>query len=656
MLKYTHIYNNTDISKPYNLCCIESNSYNIGLYVNGIFKQMIAPNKGTKYSFNALAALDVTTDNFIKLLAKGTIEASSYTVADRKSIFNDRNYCCLKSNNSTPIELTNINANSFGQSIALSGDGNTIVIGDISINNYRGGAWIHTKSSTGWESVKVAPNDLVMYDYAGKCVAISADGNTVVIGAPYHNSYRGALYVYTKNGSSWNEHKLAPQILTSSTGFGDSISISSDGTTIFAGAPYANNSSGVLYIYTKTTYSWNEEVFNPNLSTNSFFGYSVDVSGDGTTIIIGAPQQSSYKGACYVCKRNLSNWTAIKLAPIDLATHDSFGHSVSISNDGTTIVIGAPYRNGDKGSIYVYTKNGPTWAYSELKPSGLVALDYFGTSVAIAGKGNTIIVGAPYRHNYVGSSYKYTKENTSWAYVEIYPTNLGASAGFGLSVDISTDGETIAIGAPNNNNYNGTTYIYKPSFATLVDNKIVMDSTASKFYFNPKYFNLPQLYIKLYGAEPTDKEINNSYSIEQQLQMINSKLIMSSSIPIGIDINNFDISLDNNLFRTSGNSYSIAIDNLISLDDYAEVGDKIKLVSGTEKLEFTYSPYTTTTYIEPSTSNSTTARIFHYPVTFYNPNKKVLFSFPLNKGINNLAISKTIGSITYNKSLQVTRT
>ena len=196
-------------------------------------------------------------------------------------------------------------------------------------------------------------------------------------------------------------------------------------------------------------------------------------------------------------------------------------------------------------------------------------------------------------------------------------------------------------------------------YISIVNNKLVFGDKATKFYFNPKYFNLPQLYLKLYGAIPSDKDINYNYLDSQQLSMINSKVISFSNLeylPLDIDINTFSFSLDSNLFKTNGNEYYKDINNLISLDDYAEVGDKIKLVSGTEKLEFIYSPYTTTTYIEPSTTNSTTARIFHYPVTFYNPNKKVLFSFPLNKGINNLEISKTIGSITYNKSLQVTRT
>ena len=196
-------------------------------------------------------------------------------------------------------------------------------------------------------------------------------------------------------------------------------------------------------------------------------------------------------------------------------------------------------------------------------------------------------------------------------------------------------------------------------YLVIENGKLVLSSKASKFYFNPKYFNLPQLYLKLYGAVPSDKDINYHYSDSQQLSMINSKVISFSnteSLPIDIDINTFDTTLDSNRFRTTGGSYSLSIDNLISLDDYAKIGDIIKLVSGTERIEFTYSPYTTTTYIEPNNIAVTSARIFHYPVTFYNPNKKVLFSFPLNKGINNLAISKTIGSITYNKSLQVTRT
>ena len=71
MLKYTHLYNTSDVTKPYNLCCIESDSANINLYVNDVFKTTLSPNSGTKYSFLAYKAIDVSKEN-LYLMTKTT--------------------------------------------------------------------------------------------------------------------------------------------------------------------------------------------------------------------------------------------------------------------------------------------------------------------------------------------------------------------------------------------------------------------------------------------------------------------------------------------------------------------------------------------------------------------------------------------------------
>ena len=438
MLKYTHLYNTSDVTKPYNLCCIESDSSNINLYVNDIFKATIAPNKGSKYSFVAYKALDISKENLVQLLAKGTIEADSYTVAERKTIFNDKNYCYIK-------KLTDVNLNNLGGSMAEPQP--------ININTRYLSAWSTNEGTVDGQNdyLKFSPTQTGIYTCNLKAPGyLYLDINIYLINSNNTFSYLGSQAVFSGGTVSKN-------------------------LTFIAGYNYA-------------------------LVVRHYHSYSSSVDYEASVI-----QQFD---------------TPTTIPVIDL-----------------------------KAPITKYV--------------------------------------------------------------------------------------------------------------SIEDNKLVLGDKATKFYFNPEYFNLPQLYLKLYGAIPSDKYINYNYSDSQQLSMINSKVISFSgteSLPIDIDINTFDTTLDSDRFRTTGGSYSLAIDSLISLDDYAKIGNKIKLVSGTEKLEFTYSPYTTTTYIEPNNIATTSARIFHYPVTFYNPNKKVLFSFPLNKGINNLAISKTIGSITYNKSLQVTRT
>ena len=91
------------------------------------------------------------------------------------------------------------------------------------------------------------------------------------------------------------------------------------------------------------------------------FGYSVSISSDGTTALIGArldDDKGTDGGSAYVFKFNGTSWTQqAKLTASDGAANDYFGYSVSISSDGTTALIGATYdddKGTDSGSAYVF--------------------------------------------------------------------------------------------------------------------------------------------------------------------------------------------------------------------------------------------------------------------------------------------------------------
>ena len=92
-------------------------------------------------------------------------------------------------------------------------------------------------------------------------------------------------------------------------------------------------------------------------AANDYFGSSVSISADGTTALIGAYYDDS-KGSAYIFKYNGTSWSQqTKLVASDGATGDLFGYSVSISADGTTALVGA-YNDDDKGSnsgsVYVF--------------------------------------------------------------------------------------------------------------------------------------------------------------------------------------------------------------------------------------------------------------------------------------------------------------
>ena len=96
-------------------------------------------------------------------------------------------------------------------------------------------------------------------------------------------------------------------------------------------------------------------------AARDYFGYSVSISADGTTALIGAyadDDKGSNSGSAYVFKYNGTSWSQqSKLTASDGAASDNFGSSVSISSDGTTALIGAYFdddKGADSGSAYVF--------------------------------------------------------------------------------------------------------------------------------------------------------------------------------------------------------------------------------------------------------------------------------------------------------------
>jgi hypothetical protein len=208
--------------------------------------------------------------------------------------------------------LITISGNSstfFGVSVAISGDSNTIVIGA-----YAGvSAYIFTKlSSNNWStSLTLANATSTLSGPAnsafGNSVAISGDYNTIVVGAYLANN----AYVYSKStGSSWSVTPSVSSTLygPASSWFGAYVGISSDGNNIVVGA-ISNN---VGYIYSKLAYTWasypapipTSSMTGPS---NAFFGKSVAISGDSTTVVIGATNTST----AYIYTSYLSNFIGI---------------------------------------------------------------------------------------------------------------------------------------------------------------------------------------------------------------------------------------------------------------------------------------------------------------------------------------------------------
>ena len=352
---------------------------------------------------------------------------------------------------------TPYNSDHFGWSVSMSDDGNRVIVGteygDVdrrgTLSNGTtqnalsdaGSAHIFSRDAYGaWTHEKELRNPVLQAsDYFGYSVAISGDGNRVIVGAyrdDVNGSDTGTAQIFQRDATttpiSWTHEKelthagVSGQTISSSDQFGWSVSISTDGSLAIVGARYTDSpegNAGSAYVFKRntTTNDWNIEQRLTNtggyLGTESsdYFGYSVAISGDGTRVIVGAYGDNGIgtnlgdQGSAHIFRRDATttpiSWVYEKelqhtssMQSVD--SSDQFGWSVSISNDGNRVIAGARYTNlggGNAGSAYVFDRTTGTndWTLNTMLVHPTPASsDYFGYSVAISGDGTYTIVGA----------------------------------------------------------------------------------------------------------------------------------------------------------------------------------------------------------------------------------------------------------------------
>jgi hypothetical protein len=365
----------------------------------------------------------------------------------------------------------------FGNSVSISDDGNTIVIGAYQEDDTAtgaGSAYIYTRSGTTWTQIqKIQASDAENSDEFGTSVKISGDGNTMIIGADKEDTngnWAGSAYIFTKSGSTWSEQdKIQPTDSTTEQFFGKSVSISDDGNTAIIGAPGQSTGPAAAYIFTRSGTTWSQEakISSPVDPTASYFGGSVDISDDGNTAIIGYSLEDTTAGvdagAAYIYTRSGSTWSQeAKLESDDAEASDMFGVAVSISGDGNTVVVGATGEDtawdnstqAGAGAAYVFARSGSTWSQEGKLQGNIVQTNTsFGHSVSISDDGNTVIVGAHRAdagYSDTGMSFLFTRSGTTWnriTDINALVSDRQANDYFGYSIAICGDGHTIVSGA-----------------------------------------------------------------------------------------------------------------------------------------------------------------------------------------------------------------
>jgi hypothetical protein len=388
----------------------------------------------------------------------------------------------------------------FGWSVALSAEGDTALVGAPGEDNGVGAAWIFARSEKGWTqqgtklTIPASAVNATTCDSEeeggvdeegeegthvcrfGRSVALSADGNTAVIGAPRENGNTGAVWIFTRSittpqGSKWSQgSELSSPEPERKQRFGVSVGVSADGGTLVVGAPHLDG--GRVWTFTGSGTNWSQlggPLTGAGEDGEGLFGESLALSADGDAIVVGAPFDNGQQGAAWGFKRSGSGWEeqGPKLAGATPAPGARFGSSVALSGDASTALVGAPDANGGDGAAYALSSTGTGW--EEQQPAlegGGEGGEGFGGSVALSFDGSVAVVGAGQAEDHGGVTWLFEHEpGGSWGPAQEKLGEGLAGRGtdqFGSGVALSADAETVLVGA-HSAEHTGAAWVFGPS-------------------------------------------------------------------------------------------------------------------------------------------------------------------------------------------------
>ena len=256
---------------------------------------------------------------------------------------------------------------------------------------------------------------------------------------------------------------------TAQAGINFGLSLALEGEEMFIGEPLTVLGSGVVYVYAPDgTGGWVERqrLVADDAVPGDGFGWAAAVDGD--LLVAGAPARDNDTGTAYVFRRDAATGTwaqEVKLTADDGAFGDLFGRTVALS--GETVVVGAP---GDaaqgaafQGAAYVFERDAATGLWmqkAKLTASDGQPADWFGRSVAVYGE--TAAVGALFHNNDNGAVYVFERDAATGTWAEHQklsePPLGGVPSSFGQAV--AMDGENIMVGAPGYN-AGGAVFMYR---------------------------------------------------------------------------------------------------------------------------------------------------------------------------------------------------
>jgi hypothetical protein len=444
------------------------------------------------------------------------------------------------------------------------------------------------------------------FDFFGSVVALSADAQTLAIGAPGEDSgsgqingdqsdksqaNAGAVYVFVRDDDVWRQQAyIKASNPEAGDGFGTFLVLSADGNTLAVGAPGEDSGaagvngsqtddcegplphgnchleSGAVYVFARSGQNWAQQAYlKSNNPFGSGFGLSIALSGDGNTLAAGSETSGSLGGAVHTFGRNNGVWTQfLDVARVNVGLGDGFGASLAMSEDGQTLVVGAPsdssavpgislndvvndcvsttpincaFRSGavllfDRTSTIGWTQR------AVVKASSPLAGGLFGRALSLSADGSTLAATSDESTGAVqvfANVRIFSRTSSGWqsqaAIGSPYPRDFD---NFGASLALSANGDTLVIGAPSEDS--GAVGVN----GDQLDNSV---PDAGAVYVAVRSSNVWELKSYLKTTFPQIGVLfGSSVAVSATAETVAAGAVADNSSAIGVGGNQFDIS------------------------------------------------------------------------------------------------------------------
>ncbi|MDP2207278.1 MAG: T9SS type A sorting domain-containing protein [Bacteroidota bacterium] len=255
----------------------------------------------------------------------------------------------------------------LGCSVSLSDDGNTAIIGEFRADGDAGAVWVFTRTAGVWsqQGDKLVGTGAVGNAQQGYSASLSGDGNTAIIGGRFDNGEAGAAWVFTRSAGVWTQQgdKLVGTGAVGRVFQGSDVALSSDGNTAIIGGPTDNSNTGAAWVFTRSAGVWTQQgskLVGTGAVGIAQQGSSVSLSGDGNTALVGGQADNGNVGATWVFTRSGGNWIEQVGKMVGTGTAGANqGWSVALSSDGNTAIVGGPIDATGLGAAWVFMHDTP---------------------------------------------------------------------------------------------------------------------------------------------------------------------------------------------------------------------------------------------------------------------------------------------------------